>query len=33
MGIATGIIIAGIMLGPYTGGMTSTEIHDIELLV
>ena len=27
-----GYIIAGIILGPYTGGMTITEIHDIELL-
>ncbi len=27
-----GYIVAGIILGPYTGGMTITEIHDIELL-
>ena len=27
-----GYIAAGIILGPYTGGMTITEIHDIELL-
>lgn len=27
-----GYIIAGIILGPYTGGMTITEIQDIELL-
>lgn len=27
-----GYILAGIILGPYTGGMTITEIHDIELL-
>lgn len=27
-----GYIAAGIILGPYTGGMTLTEIHDIELL-
>ncbi len=27
-----GYIIAGIMVGPYTGGVTVTEIHDIELL-
>ncbi len=27
-----GYIIAGMILGPYTGGMTITEIHDIELL-
>ena len=27
-----GYIIAGIILGPYTGGMTIAEIHDIELL-
>ena len=27
-----GYIIAGIILGPYTGGMTITEVHDIELL-
>lgn len=27
-----GYILAGILLGPYTGGMTLTEIHDIELL-
>jgi CPA2 family monovalent cation:H+ antiporter-2 len=27
-----GYIIAGILLGPYTGGMTITEVHDIELL-
>ena len=27
-----GYIFAGVLLGPYTGGMTITEIHDIELL-
>ncbi|MFV0436249.1 MAG: cation:proton antiporter [Desulfopila sp.] len=27
-----GYILAGIILGPYTGGMTLTEVHDIELL-
>lgn len=27
-----GYIIAGILVGPYTGGVTVTEIHDIELL-
>ncbi len=27
-----GYILAGIILGPYTGGLTVTEIHDIELL-
>ena len=27
-----GYILAGIILGPHTGGMTITEIHDIELL-
>lgn len=27
-----GYIIAGVILGPYTGGMTITEIHDIERL-
>ncbi|GAB6192173.1 cation:proton antiporter domain-containing protein [Desulfocastanea catecholica] len=27
-----GYILAGILLGPYTGGMTITEVHDIELL-
>lgn len=27
-----GYILAGIILGPYTGGMTITEVHDIELL-
>ncbi len=27
-----GYILAGIILGPYSGGMTITEIHDIELL-
>ena len=27
-----GYIIAGIILGPYTGGFTVTEVHDIELL-
>ncbi len=27
-----GYILAGVILGPYTGGMTVTEIHDIELL-
>ena len=27
-----GYILAGIALGPYTGGLTITEIHDIELL-
>ncbi len=27
-----GYILAGVILGPYTGGMTITEIHDIELL-
>jgi CPA2 family monovalent cation:H+ antiporter-2 len=27
-----GYILAGVILGPYTGGLTVTEIHDIELL-
>jgi CPA2 family monovalent cation:H+ antiporter-2 len=27
-----GYILAGVILGPYTGGMTVTEVHDIELL-
>jgi CPA2 family monovalent cation:H+ antiporter-2 len=27
-----GYIVAGILVGPYTGGVTVTEIHDIELL-
>ncbi len=27
-----GYILAGIILGPYTGGITITEVHDIELL-
>lgn len=27
-----GYVLAGILLGPYTGGMTITEVHDIELL-
>jgi CPA2 family monovalent cation:H+ antiporter-2 len=27
-----GYILAGIAVGPYTGGVTVTEIHDIELL-
>src|SRR5690349_3307503 len=27
-----GYITAGILVGPYTGGVTVTEIHDIELL-
>lgn len=27
-----GYIIAGVLVGPYTGGITVTEIHDIELL-
>lgn len=27
-----GYLIAGILVGPYTGGITVTEIHDIELL-
>ncbi len=27
-----GYILAGVILGPYTGGMTITEVHDIELL-
>src|SRR5205809_5225710 len=27
-----GYIIAGILVGPHTGGVTVTEIHDIELL-
>src|SRR5215813_1607528 len=27
-----GYILAGVMVGPYTGGVTVTEIHDIELL-
>ncbi len=27
-----GYILAGVILGPYTGGMTVTKIHDIELL-
>jgi CPA2 family monovalent cation:H+ antiporter-2 len=27
-----GYILAGILLGPYTGGMAVTEVHDIELL-
>jgi monovalent cation:H+ antiporter-2, CPA2 family len=27
-----GYILAGVILGPHTGGLTLTEIHDIELL-
>ncbi len=27
-----GYLLAGVILGPYTGGLTVTEIHDIELL-
>src|SRR5262245_29419138 len=27
-----GYIIAGILVGPHTGGVTVTEVHDIELL-
>jgi hypothetical protein len=27
-----GYIVAGVLVGPYTGGATVTEIHDIELL-
>ena len=27
-----GYVLAGILLGPYTGGLTITEVHDIELL-
>lgn len=27
-----GYVLAGILLGPYTGGVTITEVHDIELL-
>ncbi len=27
-----GYILAGIIVGPHTGGVTVTEIHDIELL-
>ena len=27
-----GYIMAGILLGPHTGGLTITEVHDIELL-
>ncbi len=27
-----GYIIAGVLLGPYTGGLTVTNVHDIELL-
>lgn len=27
-----GYILAGILVGPYTGGVTVTEVHDIELL-
>ena len=27
-----GYILAGVILGPYTGGLTITEVHDIELL-
>ena len=27
-----GYILAGVILGPYTGGLTITEAHDIELL-
>jgi CPA2 family monovalent cation:H+ antiporter-2 len=27
-----GYILAGVLVGPYTGGVTVTEIHDIELL-
>ena len=27
-----GYILAGVLVGPYTGGITVTEIHDIELL-
>ena len=27
-----GYILAGVILGPHTGGLTITEVHDIELL-
>jgi len=27
-----GYILAGVLLGPYTGGLTITNIHEIELL-
>jgi len=27
-----GYILAGVLVGPYTGGVTVSEIHDIELL-
>ena len=27
-----GYLLTGVILGPYTGGLTVTEIHDIELL-
>src|SRR6266498_2748382 len=27
-----GYILAGVLVGPYTGGVTVTNIHDIELL-
>src|SRR5581483_8974008 len=27
-----GYIVAGVLVGPYTGGVTVTEVHDIELL-
>ena len=27
-----GYILAGVMVGPFTGGVTVSEIHDIELL-
>jgi CPA2 family monovalent cation:H+ antiporter-2 len=27
-----GYILAGVVVGPYTGGVTVTEVHDIELL-
>src|SRR4030095_14678954 len=30
--LLVGYIVAGVLVGPYTGGVTITEIHDIELL-
>ncbi|SPD72482.1 Kef-type K+ transport system, predicted NAD-binding component (fragment) [uncultured Desulfobacterium sp.] len=30
--LVLGYILAGVVVGPYTGGVTVTEIHDIELL-
>jgi CPA2 family monovalent cation:H+ antiporter-2 len=30
--LIVGYIVAGVLVGPYTGGVTVTEIHDIELL-